>query len=340
MPAKKKAIEVADVSNTQTTTTAKPVTKRKYTKKTTNTEALITTPIKVDEVGVTSTTNKIEELVSSELSNTLESSTNDKEPMSNSLPDGDSEDKNKKKSKNSTNTQVRKVKQQKVNVQDEFYERVIVDKIQVTIHLNKIKVTGVITHHDMFCIVLESNGQQQVIYKQTISFISAPMKFKKPFVRRDRPFYYTNENTVNQSTNRLTATPSQTNYNKVNTRENTFSQGSQGSHVQTSRDTTENRPARTYSSANSSTFQTIKSDTDKSSLGSNKSIAEKFQVQSQPNPQNSEQELSAQQVGSKPSIYSKATNNQQNQAGKNEPNNAGKVFRVQSTPNPTTKAKK
>ena len=310
MPAKKKAIEVADVSNTQTTTTAKPVTKRKYTKKTTNTEALITTPIKVDEVGVTSTTNKIEELVSSELSNTLESSTNDKEPMSNSLPDGDSEDKNKKKSKNSTNTQVRKVKQQKVNVQDEFYERVIVDKIQVTIHLNKIKVTGVITHHDMFCIVLESNGQQQVIYKQTISFISAPKKFNKPFIRRDRPFYHTNENTTNQSTNRFTATTSHANYNKVNARENTFSQGS---HAQTSRDTTE--------------------------IGSNKSIADKPQVQSQPNPQNSEQKQSTQQVNSTPSIYSKATNNQQNQVVENEPNKAVKVFRVQSSSSSTTATK-
>ena len=338
MPAKKKVIEVVEVTNSETTIPS-PITKKKYTKKTVETESLIATS-KLDEDETTAITNKAEPLVTSESNKTLEPSTNDKEPMSNPLPDSDSEYKNKKKNKNSTNTQGRKGKQQKVNVQDEFYERVIADKIQVTIHLNKIKVAGVITHHDMFCIVLESNGQQQVIYKQTISFISAPTKFRKPFIRRDRPFYHTSENTTNQSTDRLTATTSQTNYNKVNARENTFSQGSQGSHVQTPRDTTENRPAKAYSSANSSTFQTIKSDTDKSSLGSNKSIAEKFQVQSQPNPQNSEQELSAQQVGSKPSIYSKATNNQQNQAGKNEPNNAGKVFRVQSTPNPTTKAKK
>jgi len=331
MPAKKKVIEVVEVTNSETTIPS-PITKKKYTKKTVETESLIATS-KLDEDETTAITNKAEPLVTSESNKTLEPSTNDKEPMSNPLPDSDSEYKNKKKNKNSTNTQGRKGKQQKVNVQDEFYERVIADKIQVTIHLNKIKVAGVITHHDMFCIVLESNGQQQVIYKQTISFISAPTKFRKPFIRRDRPFYHTNENTTNQSTNRLTATPSQTNYNKVNTRENTFSQGS---HVQTPRDTTENRPARTYSSANPSTFQTINPDTDKSSLSSNKPLADKPQVQSQPNPQNLEQKLSTQQVGSKPNIYSKAANNQQNQVVENEPNKAVKVFRVQSSSSSTT----
>jgi host factor-I protein len=277
MPAKKKLTEVVDVANTETLATAtKTTTKRKYTKKTTSTEALSITAIKVDEAETIAPRNEVEELATSETKKALEPSTIDKERIINILPDSDSEDKNKKNKKDGGNAQGKEQKE-KINVQDAFYEKVMQDKVQVTIHLNKIKFTGVITRHDRFSLMLESNGQEQFIYKQTIFFISAPMRFRKPFVRRDRPFYNTNENITNQTTDQATAIASQSTstHSEINARENTSSQ------IQTPTDKTENRPAKTYSSSSSSTFQTIKSATDKSNLSSNKPIDGKSQVQVQ-----------------------------------------------------------
>ena len=334
MPAKKK------IENTSEVTT-KTVTKRKYTKKNTETETPttkldateatvitdnietspstdITIPIK-DEINELTDNNAVEiaEVNADEPDKAIELLSSDKEPTSDALSDNDSED--KKKKKGNRGIAEGKLFRHLVRIQDDFYDRVMKDNIQVTVHLSKIKATGVIKYYNNFHILLESNGQEQFIYKQSISFISAQKTFKKNFVKRDKVFF----NNKGQGSNQANEATLQTTNTEFNDREKRFSQ------TQAATNTVENRQ-RPYLPA--SNPQTIKPNTDRSTFSSNKPVLEK------PQSQDLEQRSSTQQANSTPNTYSSNSNNEPSQISNNEPNKTVKVFRISSSP--STKPKK
>ena len=58
------------------------------------------------------------------------------------------------------------------NLQDAFLNQVRKEKNSVTVFLiNGVKLQGVITWFDNFCILLRRDGQSQLVYKHTISTI-------------------------------------------------------------------------------------------------------------------------------------------------------------------------
>ena len=58
------------------------------------------------------------------------------------------------------------------NLQDAFLNHVRKQKISVTVFLiNGVKLQGVITLFDNFCILLRRDGQSQLVYKHAISTI-------------------------------------------------------------------------------------------------------------------------------------------------------------------------
>jgi host factor-I protein len=58
------------------------------------------------------------------------------------------------------------------NLQDAFLNHVRKTKIPVTVFLiNGVKLQGVITWFDNFCILLRRDGQSQLVYKHAISTI-------------------------------------------------------------------------------------------------------------------------------------------------------------------------
>ena len=58
------------------------------------------------------------------------------------------------------------------NLQDAFLNHVRKAKIPVTVFLiNGVKLQGVITWFDNFCILLRRDGQSQLVYKHAISTI-------------------------------------------------------------------------------------------------------------------------------------------------------------------------
>ncbi|MDQ7080173.1 MAG: RNA chaperone Hfq [Paracoccaceae bacterium] len=60
----------------------------------------------------------------------------------------------------------------KQNLQDAFLNNVRKSKISVTIFLiNGVKLQGVITWFDSFCVLLRRDGQSQLVYKSAISTI-------------------------------------------------------------------------------------------------------------------------------------------------------------------------
>lgn len=60
----------------------------------------------------------------------------------------------------------------KQNLQDAFLNHVRKTKIPVTIFLiNGVKLQGVITWFDNFCVLLRRDGQSQLVYKHAISTI-------------------------------------------------------------------------------------------------------------------------------------------------------------------------
>lgn len=60
----------------------------------------------------------------------------------------------------------------KQNLQDAFLNQVRKTKIPVTVFLiNGVKLQGVITWFDNFCILLRRDGQSQLVYKHAISTI-------------------------------------------------------------------------------------------------------------------------------------------------------------------------
>ena len=60
------------------------------------------------------------------------------------------------------------------NLQDAFLNHVRKQKISVTVFLiNGVKLQGVITWFDNFCILLRRDGQSQLVYKHAISTMPA-----------------------------------------------------------------------------------------------------------------------------------------------------------------------
>ena len=58
------------------------------------------------------------------------------------------------------------------NLQDSFLNQVRKEKNSVTVFLiNGVKLQGVITWFDNFCILLRRDGQSQLVYKHAISTI-------------------------------------------------------------------------------------------------------------------------------------------------------------------------
>ena len=60
----------------------------------------------------------------------------------------------------------------KQNLQDTFLNQVRKTKIPITVFLiNGVKLQGIITWFDSFCVLLRREGQSQLVYKHAISTI-------------------------------------------------------------------------------------------------------------------------------------------------------------------------
>lgn len=60
----------------------------------------------------------------------------------------------------------------KQNLQDTFLNAVRKDKVPLTIFLvNGVKLQGVVTWFDNFCVLLRRDGQIQLVYKHAISTV-------------------------------------------------------------------------------------------------------------------------------------------------------------------------
>jgi len=65
------------------------------------------------------------------------------------------------------------------NLQDTFLNNVRKNKLPVTVFLvNGVKLQGMITWFDNFCVLLRRDGHSQLVYKHAISTVmpSAPLK--------------------------------------------------------------------------------------------------------------------------------------------------------------------
>lgn len=65
------------------------------------------------------------------------------------------------------------------NLQDVFLNHVRKQKISLTIFLvNGVKLTGIVTWFDNFCVLLRRDGHSQLVYKHAISTImpSEPLR--------------------------------------------------------------------------------------------------------------------------------------------------------------------
>jgi host factor-I protein len=72
----------------------------------------------------------------------------------------------------SKNKGIRNMAGDKQNLQDAFLNHVRKTKVPVTIFLiNGVKLQGVITWFDNFCVLLRRDGQSQLVYKHAISTI-------------------------------------------------------------------------------------------------------------------------------------------------------------------------
>ncbi len=73
--------------------------------------------------------------------------------------------------------------EKKQNLQDTFLNSVRKTKTPLTIFLvNGVKLQGVVTWFDNFCVLLRRDGQSQLVYKHAISTImpSAPVQLYEP----------------------------------------------------------------------------------------------------------------------------------------------------------------
>ncbi len=79
-----------------------------------------------------------------------------------------------KKEKNCdlANKRAKQMASDKQNLQDAFLNQVRKSKVPVTVFLiNGVKLQGVITWFDNFCVLLRRDGQSQLVYKHAISTI-------------------------------------------------------------------------------------------------------------------------------------------------------------------------
>ena len=66
----------------------------------------------------------------------------------------------------------------KQNLQDAFLNHIRKQKVPVTIFLvNGVKLQGVITWFDNFCVLLRRDGQSQLVYKHAISTVMPAQPF-------------------------------------------------------------------------------------------------------------------------------------------------------------------
>lgn len=71
-----------------------------------------------------------------------------------------------------TDNKDKKMAADKQNLQDAFLNQVRKSKVPVTIFLiNGVKLQGMITWFDNFCVLLRRDGQSQLVYKHAISTI-------------------------------------------------------------------------------------------------------------------------------------------------------------------------
>ncbi|MCL4143838.1 UNVERIFIED_CONTAM: hypothetical protein GTU68_006809 [Idotea baltica] len=71
----------------------------------------------------------------------------------------------------------------KQNLQDAFLNNIRKNKVSVTIFLvNGVKLQGVVTWFDNFCVLLRRDGQSQLVYKHAISTVmpSSPISLYEP----------------------------------------------------------------------------------------------------------------------------------------------------------------
>jgi host factor-I protein len=76
----------------------------------------------------------------------------------------------------------------KQNLQDTFLNSVRRSKTPLTIFLvNGVKLQGVVTWFDNFCVLLRRDGQSQLVYKHAISTImpAQPVQLYEPSVEAD-----------------------------------------------------------------------------------------------------------------------------------------------------------
>ena len=74
------------------------------------------------------------------------------------------------------------------NLQDTFLNHVRKSKTSVTIFLvNGVKLQGVVTWFDNFCVLLRRDGQSQLVYKHAVSTImpSQPVQLYEPDAEED-----------------------------------------------------------------------------------------------------------------------------------------------------------
>lgn len=74
-----------------------------------------------------------------------------------------------------------------INVQDVFLGKAKNEKIPISVFFEKVKMVGIVKNFDQFSITLDSNGQEQMIYKQGINYIGLP-KPKRAFKPRPGGF--------------------------------------------------------------------------------------------------------------------------------------------------------
>lgn len=70
------------------------------------------------------------------------------------------------------NLRLKTMAAEKQNLQDAFLNNVRKSKVPVTIFLmNGVKLQGIITWFDNFCVLLRRDGQSQLVYKHAISTV-------------------------------------------------------------------------------------------------------------------------------------------------------------------------
>ena len=78
--------------------------------------------------------------------------------------------------------------EKKQNLQDTFQNRVRKSKTPLTIFLvNGVKLQGVVSWFDNFCVLLRRDGQSQLVYKHAISTImpAQPVQLYEPSADQD-----------------------------------------------------------------------------------------------------------------------------------------------------------